>query len=206
MPRSLEAAGTQPTSRREQLGERPAAEAAQVVHTGDPVGFHGGFLFLCVLAPVALDLDHQVEEVVAPVAILDAGDEVGAVLADLAVHVVWHRETKSVVLDVAVHARVFLDDAAELRLPCAIADHPVHVAAVVAGLPAVLPRGREMDRRRGADGLVGGEEYLHRPLAGGAARDRQAAGELWQPRGAAHCRRCARGADRNRLSRVTETG
>ena len=55
-----------------ELGERPAAVRARVVHAGHPVGFHRGFLLLGVFAAVAFDLDDQMEEVVVAVAVVHA--------------------------------------------------------------------------------------------------------------------------------------
>jgi hypothetical protein len=49
-----------------ELGKRPAAIAAQVVDAGHPVGVHGGLLLDGVFAPVAFDLDHQVQRVAGP--------------------------------------------------------------------------------------------------------------------------------------------
>ena len=44
-----------------ELGEGPAAVGAEMVHAGHPVGVHRGLLLLGVLAPVALDLDDEVQ-------------------------------------------------------------------------------------------------------------------------------------------------
>src|SRR5918996_3362616 len=49
------------------FGEGPAAVDAQVVDTGHPVGLHSGLLFLRVLPPVAFDLHHQAQRVLAAV-------------------------------------------------------------------------------------------------------------------------------------------
>src|SRR5262245_23948202 len=40
-----------------QLRKSPPAERAEIVHSWHPVGVHRRLLVLCVLAPVALDLD-----------------------------------------------------------------------------------------------------------------------------------------------------
>ena len=47
-----------------ELGERPAAVPAGMIHTGHPVGFHGGFLLFRVFAAIAFDLDDEVKEIV----------------------------------------------------------------------------------------------------------------------------------------------
>lgn len=57
----------------------PTAEFLEVVDTGDPIGPHGLGLGLGVLAAEPFDLDHEVEEVVRPVAVIDADEEVGQV-------------------------------------------------------------------------------------------------------------------------------
>ena len=36
----------------------------EFVHAGNPAGIHRGFLFLRILAPVALDFDDQVQGIV----------------------------------------------------------------------------------------------------------------------------------------------
>ena len=61
------------------------------------------------------------------------------------------------VLDVGADLRVRLDEAAEFRLPVAVADHPVDVAAARVGLPAGLLRGGEVDVDRRAGRVVGVE-------------------------------------------------
>ena len=43
---------------------------------GDPVGVHGGFLFLGIFGTVALDLDDEVEEVIAATSVVDQDYEV----------------------------------------------------------------------------------------------------------------------------------
>ena len=58
------------------------------------------------------------------------------------------------VLDVGADLRVRLDEAAELRLPVAVADHPVDVAAARVGLPAGRLRGGEVDVDRRAGRVV----------------------------------------------------
>ena len=54
---------------------------AEMVYSGHPVGLHGGFLFFRVLAPVAFDLDDEVEKIIFAVPVIDAHDEVGQVEA-----------------------------------------------------------------------------------------------------------------------------
>jgi len=50
-----------------ELGKGPAPEPAEIVHTGNPVGSHGRLLFLGVFAPIAFDLNNQMQRVVLPV-------------------------------------------------------------------------------------------------------------------------------------------
>ena len=77
-----------------EFGEGPAAEAAQAVDAGDPIGLHRHLLHLGVLAAVALDLDHQVQVVGlalfvhAPV--IHLKDEVGQIAMADAAHAVGH--------------------------------------------------------------------------------------------------------------------
>src|SRR5690606_17339608 len=59
-----------------EFGKGPTTMGAEVIHAGNPVGVHGGLLFLGVLAPVALDLDDQVQRVVLAVAVVHLHDEV----------------------------------------------------------------------------------------------------------------------------------
>ena len=52
---------------------------AEMVHAGHPVGIHRGFFLFGILAPVALDLDHQIQQIVRAVAVIDQHDEVGQI-------------------------------------------------------------------------------------------------------------------------------
>ena len=63
------------------LDERPAAEAAVVVHRRHPERPRRGDLGGLVLLLLASDFDDQVQQVVRAVAVVDAGDEVGDVVA-----------------------------------------------------------------------------------------------------------------------------
>jgi hypothetical protein len=80
--------------------EGPATVGAEVVHAGDPVGVHRGLLVLGILAPVALDLDNEVQRVVVAMAIIHQDDEVGQVAAHLGTVPVRHLEAQVVVFDV----------------------------------------------------------------------------------------------------------
>ena len=71
-----------------------------MVHAGHPVGVHRGFLLLRILAPVALDLDDEMQQVVVAVAVIDQHDEVGQILPRLRAVAVRHFEPEVVVLDV----------------------------------------------------------------------------------------------------------
>ncbi len=51
-----------------------------MIHSRHPVGIHGGFLLVRVLAPVALDLDHEMQRVSRAVAVIYQHDEVGQVV------------------------------------------------------------------------------------------------------------------------------
>ena len=137
-----------------QLGEGPAAEGAEVVDGGHPVGVHRGLLLLRVLAPVALDLDDEVQQVVVAVPVVHQHDEVGEIAADLGAVAVRHLEAEVVVLHVRLHPRVGLGHAAELGFPVAVQHHPVDVAARGIRLPAVRPGRVEADVRGRADGIV----------------------------------------------------
>ncbi len=66
-----------------EFGEGPAAILAMVVHARHPVGLHRGFLLLGVFAPIAFDLDNQVQQVIFAVPVVHQHDEVGEVLARL---------------------------------------------------------------------------------------------------------------------------
>ena len=149
-----------------ELGERPAAVAAEMVHAGHPVGVHRGLLLLRVLAPVALDLDDQVQQVVGAVAVVDQHDEVGQVLARLGAVAVRHLEAEVVVLHVgdapAGCASATRQNSASQSLSRI---DPVDVAAAGVGLPAVGLRGVEADVRGRAGRVVGIEQRLDRALA-----------------------------------------
>jgi outer membrane protein TolC len=66
-----------------EFGESPAAIGFEVIHARHPIRFHRGFLFLCILAPIALNLDNEVQEVVIAVAVIHEHDEVGQILPHL---------------------------------------------------------------------------------------------------------------------------
>ena len=141
-----------------------------MVHARHPVRFHRGLLLLGVLAAVALDLHDEVEQVVLAVLVLPAAvvhqhDEVRPVLPRLGTVQVRHLEPEAVVLDVRPDLRVFLGHAAKLGLPVAVEDHPVDVAAVRAGLPAVRLRRGEPDVGGGPGRVVRVEQRLDRSLA-----------------------------------------
>ena len=122
-----------------ELGERPAAIRAEMVHARHPVGVHRGFLLLRVLAAVALDLDHEMQQVVVAVPVVHQHDEVGQILPRLRAVAVRHFQAEIVVLHVGAHLRMRLGDAAELRLPVAVEHDPVDVVLRrrTARLPAV---------------------------------------------------------------------
>ncbi len=84
-----------------------------MIHAGHPVGIHGGFFHYCVLAPVALDLAHQMQQVVVAVAVIHQHDEVGQVFACFGAEAVGHFQTESVVFHVGAHFGVRFGDAAE---------------------------------------------------------------------------------------------
>ena len=148
-----------------ELGEGPAAVAAGAVHAWYPVGLHGRFFLFGVLASVALDLDHEVEQVVVAVAIVHEHDEVGEVGARLGAVPVGDLQPQTVVLDVGADRRLRLDEATELGLPVAVADYPVDVAAARVGLPAGPLRGGEVDVNRRAGRVVGVEHGRDRAVA-----------------------------------------
>ena len=108
-----------------ELGERPAAIGAEMVHAGHPVGVHRGFLLLRVLAPVALDLDHEMQRIVGTVAVIHQHDEVGQILPRFGAVAIRHFQAKIVVLGVGDHLGMRFGDAAELRLPVAVEHDPV---------------------------------------------------------------------------------
>ena len=113
----------------------------------------------------------EVEQVVVPVAVVDQHDEVGNVAACLRTGSVRYFQTQTLVLDVGTDLRMRLDDAAELRLPVAVAHHPVDVAQALVRLPAGLLGRGEVDVSRRAGGIVGIEYRLDRALAEVALHD-----------------------------------
>ena len=108
------------------------------------------FFSLASSPPVALDLHHEVQEVVFAVAVVHQDNEVGHVDAGLGLKAIRHLEPEPVVLDVGAHARMRLGHAAELGLPVAVAHHPVDVAACSGGPPTGLLGGIEADVRSGS--------------------------------------------------------
>ncbi len=121
-----------------ELGERPAAIGAEMVHAGHPIGVHGQFLFLGVLAPIALDLDHQIERIAGPAPIIHLHDEIGQVFPRLRAVAIGHFQTEVVILGVGDDLWVRLGNAAELRLPVAVEHDPVDM--VSGGGPLVSQR------------------------------------------------------------------
>jgi hypothetical protein len=63
------------------LGEGPAPVIAQVIHARHPIGFHGRFFLLGILAPVALNLDDQIQQIVLSPAIVNLHNEIKQVFA-----------------------------------------------------------------------------------------------------------------------------
>ena len=53
-----------------------------MIHTWRPVGLHGRFLLLRVLAPVAFDLDDEVQEILVALSVIHQHDKVGRYLRD----------------------------------------------------------------------------------------------------------------------------
>ena len=41
-----------------ELGKDPVAELSEIVHPGDPLGFHGRLLFLVIFPPITFDLNN----------------------------------------------------------------------------------------------------------------------------------------------------
>ncbi len=150
-----------------ELGERPAAIGAEMVHARHPVGVHRGFLLLRVLAPVALDLDDEMQQVIGAVAVIHQHDEVGPILPHLGAVAVRHFQAEIVVLGVGDHLGMRLGHAAELGLPVAVEHDPVDVVLRrrTARLPAVGARRVEADVPGGAGGVVGIEQRLDGTLA-----------------------------------------
>ena len=93
-------------------------------------------LLLGVLAPVALDLDDEVQQVIVAVAVIHQNDEVRKVPARLRAEAIRHFKAEVVILDVGAHPRMRLGHAAELAFPVAIENHPVDVAAAGARSPS----------------------------------------------------------------------
>ena len=60
-----------------ELHECPATIGLEVVHTGNPVGFHGGLLFFGIFTSISLDLDNQVKWIIFASTIVNEDDEVG---------------------------------------------------------------------------------------------------------------------------------
>ena len=150
-----------------ELGERPAAVGAEMVHAGHPVGVHRGFLLLRILAAVALDLDDEMQQVIGAVAVIHQHDEVGQILPHLGAVAIRHFQAEVVVLHVGDHLGMRFGHAAELRLPVAVEHDPVDVVLRrrAARFPAVGARRVEPDVAGGAGGIVGIEQRLDRPLA-----------------------------------------
>ena len=145
-----------------ELGEGPTAMGAEVIHTRDPVGFHGGGLFLRVFAAVAFDFHDEVEQVVRVVAVVHEDDEVWEVAAGFGAVAVRDFQTEVVILDVGADLRMALRHAAELGFPVAIEDDPVEVGfrRWTLGVPTVGFRGIETDVLGVAGGIVRIEQGL----------------------------------------------
>lgn len=161
-----------------ELGEGPATVGGEVVHTGDPVGFHGGGLFLRVLTTVAFNFHDKVEQVVRAVAVFHEDNEVREVAAGFRAVTVRDFQAEVVILDVGADLRMAFGHAAELGLPVAVEDDPVEVAfrRWPLGVPAVGFRGVETDVLGGPGGIVGIEQGFDGPGVGECLGD--AGGDL----------------------------
>jgi hypothetical protein len=49
-----------------ELGKRPSAMDAKMVHTRHPICVHRGFLLLRILATIAFDFDNEMERICLP--------------------------------------------------------------------------------------------------------------------------------------------
>jgi hypothetical protein len=120
---------------------------------------------------VAFDLDHEPKEIFRTVSVIHQDDEIGPIMPAFAAQQVWDLEVQAVVLHVRLHLRVLFRDAAELRLPIAVGNHPVHVALRGVGLPTVGLRGVEADVAATAGRVVRVEQCLDRPFVEKMLRD-----------------------------------
>ena len=154
-----------------EFGKRPSPVRAKVIYAGNPVGIHRGFLFLRIFTTVALDLDDEIEQVIVPVPIIHAHDEVRSVSAHFRTVAIRHFQAKVVVLDIRTNAGMSFCHAAELAFPIAIENHPVDVASTSIGFPAELSRGVEIDVHGGARGVVRIEHGLYGPFTNKLAVD-----------------------------------
>ena len=101
----------------------PATVRAQVIYAWHPVRVHRGLLLLGILAPVAFNFDNQVQQVVLAMAIIHQHDKIGQIPARLRAVAIWHFQAEIVVLDVGLHLRVRLGDAAKLGFPVTVEDN-----------------------------------------------------------------------------------
>ncbi len=110
---------------------------AIVIDARNPAGFHDVLLQLGVLAPVALNFDDQVQEILRTVTVVDQYNEVRQIAVRLAPHDIGDFQTEVVVLGVRDHAGMGFDNAAELAFPATIEDYIVDVAFAWVCLPEV---------------------------------------------------------------------
>ncbi len=141
-----------------------------VIDRRHPQVFGGVYLDHLLGAPLARDLDDEVEEVAVAAAVVHAGDEVRDVVALVAVDGVGDVEAQVIVLDVIDDLVHLLQRLRDLLLPGAgVADDEVDVALVLAGGPGG-PGGVEVHVARGAY-LVVRPEDGDQPLLAAFAGD-----------------------------------
>lgn len=148
-----------------EFSKSTATVATIVVDSGDPVGVHRRFLLFRILASIALDLHNQVRQVLFPLPVLDQPDEIGKIRTRFRTVAVRHFEAEVLILHVRPYPRVRFGHAAELRLPIAVENHPVDVAAPRVGLPASGFGRIELDMVRRAGRVVGVEHCFDGPLS-----------------------------------------
>ena len=139
-----------------------------IIHTGHPVVLHGGLLVFGVLSSVALDLDDEMQEVMAAV---DDNDKVWSVHPHFGGVAVGDLEAEVVILDVGLDPGMGFDHAAELPLPVAVEDDPIDVATAGIRLVEIGLGGGEVDVGGGTDGIVGIEHGFDRATADLRSRD-----------------------------------
>src|SRR5205823_14618131 len=123
-----------------EFGEAPASVGGKVVHTGNPIGFHRGLLFLCIFAPIAFDLDDEVKQVFFATTVIDSNDEVGPIDAVLTAISIRNFETKVVIFYIRSNAWMRLGDATKFALPIAVENDPINVAAIRHRFPTIFAR------------------------------------------------------------------